>query len=248
MQHSRAIALVQVTGTRGGRRHTRRAGARWAARAMEAGRSRRSLLGFLVAVALGGCGQGSEGEQPPAPPTTAELSRLVAETRPSAYWLGPRFRGITVSHTSADGGAVGVTYGPWTCDSGCIDAGGVWTAHRDVNDLASFDFDDAGLDPKDCWTRVARAVAVLLGCDPDGYPQELLIYSATREILVTSLYTRDGQGEIPVRAVLRGLRPLNARAPWPLQRPKPLSCREFRQVDRRYRSHMPVALRPRSEC
>ena len=89
---------------------------------------------------------------------------------------------------------------------------------------------------------------MLTGCDPRGYPQELLIYAGSREILVTSLYTRDGEDEVPVRAVVRRLRPLNARAPWPLPRPEPLSCRDFEQVDRLYRRHMPQALQPRSAC
>jgi hypothetical protein len=211
------------------------------------------LLALLVAVAFGGCGQrslgeGFEGDKPPAPPTTAELSRLVAETRQPAYWLGARFRGITVSHASSIRGEVSLTYGPWTCDSGCIDAGGVTTGRRHIDALSRFDFADASIDPKDCWTRVGNAVAALPGCDPEGYPQELLIYAGTREILITSLYTSDGQAEIPARAVLRGLRPLNAHAPWPLQRPKALSCRDFGQVDRRYRRHMPQPLQPRSEC
>jgi hypothetical protein len=102
--------------------------------------------------------------------------------------------------------------------------------------------------PKKCWTRVGKAVAVLIGCDPGGYPQELLVYSGTHEIRVTSLYTRDGEGEVSVRTVVRGLRPLNALAAWPLPRPTPLSCQEFRRVDRRYRRHMPQPLRPLAEC
>jgi len=218
---------------------------------IEAGRSLRSVLALLVAVAIGGCGpggeaQGLEEDEPPAPPTTAELSRFVAETRQPAYWLGPRFRGITVSHATADRSHVDLSYGPWTCDSGCVDEGGVVTGPRDIGALSQYDFVDAS--PKDCWTRIGRAVAVLVGCDPHGYPQELLVYSGNREIYVTSLATRDGQDEIPVRTVVRGLRPLNARASWPLQRPEPLSCRDFGRVDRRYRLHMPQSLQPRSEC
>jgi hypothetical protein len=205
------------------------------------------VLALLVAVALGGCGEEFEGDAPPAPPTTAELSSFIAETRRPGYWLGPRFRGVTVSHVSASRDRVSLTYGAWTCDSGCTDSGGVSTGPRDIDALSRFDFVAAGR-PKDCWRRVGRAVAVLMGCDPGGYPHELVIYSGTREILVTSLYTRDGQGEIPVGTVVRRLRPLNARAPWPLQRPEPLSCGDFRRVDRRYRRHMPQSLRPRSEC
>jgi hypothetical protein len=102
--------------------------------------------------------------------------------------------------------------------------------------------------PKKCWTRVGKAVAVLIGCDPGGYPQELLVYSGTHEILVTSLCTPDGEGEISVRAVVRRLRPLNALAGWPLSRPTRLSCHEFSRVDRRYRRHMPQPLRPLALC
>jgi hypothetical protein len=93
--------------------------------------------------------------------------------------------------------------------------------------------------------RVGRAIAVLLGCDPRGYPPELLIYTGTHEIDITSLYTPDGETEIPMRAVVPRLRPLNDRAPWPLQRPERSSGRDFAEVDRRYRRHMPQALRPR---
>lgn len=102
--------------------------------------------------------------------------------------------------------------------------------------------------PRECWTCVKKAVAVLIWCAPNGYPQELLIYTGTREIFVTSLYTADGKSEIPVRAVVRALRPLNAFAAWPLPRPKPLSCREFSRIDRGYRRHMPQPLRPTAEC
>lgn len=207
--------------------------------------ARRLVLVLLIAV--GGCGEHVEGQERPAPPTRAELSRFVAETRQPAYWLGAGFRGITVSHASAGGGRVSVTYGPWTCDSGCTDAGGIWTRRRSIDDL----WRDSGnrvLAPKKCWTRVKKAVAVLIGCDPDGYPQELLVFSGTYEILVTSLYTPDGAGEIPARTVVRALRPLNALAPWPLSRPAPLTCHEFSRVDRGYRRHMPPPLRPRGEC
>jgi hypothetical protein len=216
-------------------------------RMIEAGQSRWMLLGLLVTMAFGGCGQNVEGQKPPAPPTAAELSRSIADTREPAYWLGPRFRGISVSHVSAGRGWVGLTYGLWTCDSGCTDSGGVWTGRREIQVLSRFHYADTGIDTTDCWTRVGR-VAVLAGCDPHGYPQELLIYAGKREIRVTSLYTRDGQADIPVRAVVRRLRPLNARAQWPLPRPDPLSCHDFGQVHRLYRRDMPQALQPRSAC
>ncbi len=104
------------------------------------------------------------------------------------------------------------------------------------------------IDPADCWTRVGKAVAVLLGCDPNGYPQDLVIYSGTREVLVTSLYTDDGRDETSVRTVVRKLRPLNAHAPWPLSRPQPLNCRDFQRIDPRYRRALPRPLRPRRRC
>lgn len=72
---------------------------------------RRFLLALLVAV-VGGCGQEFERQEPPAPPTRAELSRFIAETRQPAYWLGHRFRGLAVSHASADRWGVSLTYGP----------------------------------------------------------------------------------------------------------------------------------------
>jgi hypothetical protein len=217
------------------------------ARTIQARPPRRLLLVLLVAVGVGGCGQDFEGQEPPAPPTRAELSRFIADTRQPAYWLGPRFRGIAVSHASAGRSGVSLTYGPWTCDTGCTDAGGVSTQRRSMDDLSP-DPSDPVTDAKKCWTRLKKAVGVLIGCDPGGYPQELLVYSGTHEILVTSLYTPDGEGEISVRAVVRGLRPLNALAAWPLPRPTPLSCHEFSRVSWRYRQHMPQTLRPLAEC
>jgi len=210
-------------------------------------RRRWRLLVLLVAVGVGGCGHDLEGQEPPPPPTTAELSRFVAETRQPAYWLGPRFRGIDVSHVSGGRRGVGVTYGPWTCDSGCGDEGGVWTQRRSIDDLSPVDY-GWPIDPKKCWTRVRKAVAVLLDCDPGGYPQELVVYSGALEIYLTSLYTPDGQGELAARTVVRGLRPLNEQSAWPLPPPTPLSCHEFTRVDRRYRRHMPQPLRPVAEC
>lgn len=209
---------------------------------------RRLLLGLLVVVGVAGCGGGfDEQEAPPAPPTRAELSRFVAETRQPAYWLGPRFRGIAVSHASADRSGVSLTYGPWTCDTGCTDEGGVSTRRRSMDELWP-DQGDPVIAPRKCWTRVKQAVAVLIGCDPGGYPQELLVYAGAHEILVTSLITSDGQDELSARTVVRGLRPVNGLAAWPLQRPSPLSCHEYTRVDRRYRRHMPRALQPPAEC
>jgi hypothetical protein len=143
---------------------------------------------------------------------------------------------------------VRLTYGPWTCDTGCVDEGGVSTGRRSVADNLSRADVGYPIDPKKCWTRVRKAVAAWIGCDPGGSPQELLVYTGTSELLVTSLATADGEGEISARTVVRGLRPLNGLAAWPLPRPTPLSCQEFNRVDRRYRRHMPQPLRPLAEC
>ena len=115
-------------------------------------------------------------------------------------------------------------------------------------DEVEHDRSDPVIAPRKCWRRVGTAVAVLLGCDPGGYPQQLVVFAGAYEIHVTSLYTPDGKEEIPVHTVVRGLRPLNAQAAWPSLRPTPLSCHAFSQVDRRYRLHMPRALRPLTEC
>jgi hypothetical protein len=208
--------------------------------------AQRLLLALLVGVGVAGCGQDFEGQEPPPPPTKAELSRFVAETREPAYWLGPRFRGLAVSYARVERWGVNITYGPWTCDTGCTEEGVVSTVRRSVAD--DLTVDDLGwpIDPAKCWTRVGKAVAVLIGCDPGGYPQELLVFSAGNEILVTSLAKPDI--EIPARSVVRGLRPLNDLAAWPLPRPTPLSCHEFGHIDRRYRRHMPQPLRPTVKC
>ena len=103
-------------------------------------------------------------------------------------------------------------------------------------------------DLKACWTRIGEAVAVLVGCNPDVYEQRMEIYSGPRTIYVDSLYTRDGKADIAVRTVVRSLRPLNRRAPWPLVRPNRLSCRELGRVAKPYRRHMPSVLRPKRGC
>jgi hypothetical protein len=207
-------------------------------------RSRLKGLGLLVAAAFTGCGQ----EELPVPPTAAQLARLAAETRTPAYWLGPRYEGLSVSHVSTGRDEVTLTYGAWRCDSGCSNSGGVSTRRRGVGRLSRFEYFKTDIDPGECWSRVGKAVAVLLGCNPNGYPQELLIYSGSRAIRVTSLPTRDRRGEVPARTVAHELQPLNHQAPWPLLRPKRLGCRAFEQVDGRYRSQMPSSLRPRSKC
>lgn len=173
---------------------------------------------MLAVVALGGCEKTLDEGEPPTPPTKKELSQIVATTRQPAYWLGPSFRQITISATTIRPRAVGFSYGPWTCDSGCTDSGGVATGGRDTRWLVRIEI-GGHIDPWKCWTRVGRAVAVLLQCDPDGYPQESLVFTGSRQIYLTSLYTMDGQGEIAVREILRGLRPLNGHAPWPLTPP-----------------------------
>lgn len=210
-------------------------------------RSRRYLPELLALVALGGCGEALDEEEPPTPPTKAELSQIVATTRQPAYWLGPSFRQLTISATTIRPRAASFSYGPWTCDSGCTDSGGVDTSGRDTRWLVRIEI-GGHIDPRKCWTRVGRAVAALLHCYPDGYPQELLVFTGSRQIYLTSLYTKDGQGEIAVREVMRALRPLNGHAPWPLPPPTRLSCREFRRIDGRYQRRMPGVIRPRTEC
>ena len=200
----------------------------------------KTLSGLLLLL-LVGCGKTVADEEAPPPPTSAELSRFVAETRKPAYWLGPRFRGLAVSYARVERWGVNITYGPWTCDSGC-GGEGISTVRRSIPDDLTV-YESELIDPKKCWSRVGKAVAVMLGCDPAGGDQEMLVFSGANEIYVTSLYKPDR--EIPALAVVRHLRPLNDAAPWPLPRPAQLSCHEFNHVDRRYQRHMPQPLRPR---
>lgn len=199
----------------------------------------------LAAASLGGCLDSPDENDPPEPPTPAKLSRIAATTQQPAYWLGPSFQGLDIS-AAIVAREVGFTYGPWTCDSGCTPSGGVFTSRRTVL-LTREGFSDRA-DTSDCWTRIAQAVAVLIGCRPDLYEQELIIFSGDREIAISSLYTADGQHDIPVRAIVPRLRPLNANAPWPLPRPERLTCRQVKRIDERYRRHMPQVLRPRGAC
>lgn len=198
---------------------------------------------LAVTAVLGGCA-GSSADSPPKPPTSAELHRFVSDTRQPAYWLGPDFEGATVSAIAAGNEGASLTYGAWACDpgSGCSDPGGVFTGRR-PGSLADLEV-LGGASRRDCWSRIGKAVAALDGCFPGGYPQQLFIYSGDLEITVTSIYTRNGQGEASARAAARRLRPLNAHAPWPLPAPKPLSCAAFRRVEPRVRQHMPRPLRP----
>jgi|AntDryMetagUQ255_1029468.scaffolds.fasta_scaffold00020_13 hypothetical protein len=201
---------------------------------------------MLAAASLGGCLGARDENDPPKPPTAAKLSRIAAATQQPAYWLGPSFQGLDISAATATRKRVGFTYGPWTCDSGCNPSGGVFTSRRNVL-LTREDFSDRA-NTRNCWTRIAQAVAVLIGCRPDLYEQELVIFLGDREISISSLYTADGQGDIPVRAIVPRLRPLNANAPWPLPRPKRLTCRQLKRIDERYQRHMPQTLRPRLAC
>lgn len=201
----------------------------------------------LATASLGGCTDAPDEHEPPEPPTAAKLSRIAATTQQPAYWLGPSFEGLDVSAVTVARQRVGFTYGSWTCDSGCSPSGGVFTSRRGQVLLTREDFGDQ-VNTRNCWTRIAGAVAVLIGCRPDLYEQEMVIFSANREISVNSLYTADGQDDIPVRVIVRRLRPLNANAPWPLPRPRRLTCRELKRIDKRYRRHMPQALKPRGAC
>jgi hypothetical protein len=196
---------------------------------------------------LAGCAESVQESEPPKRPSKEDLAQIAATTHQPAYWLGPHFRGIKISRAIATRRGAAFSYGAISCEpgSGCADTGGVGTSRRRIE---QFEPADGRVDPRNCWTRAGRAVAVLMGCAPDGYPQELVIYSATREIHLTSLYTTDGQGEIPARVVSRGLRPLNANAPWPLPAPAPFTCREFRRLGTLYQRHAPDAIRPKAAC
>ncbi len=201
------------------------------------------MLMLVASAMLGGC-SGDPADTPPTPPTAADVAQFVSGTRQPAYWLGADVRGATVSDIRVSDRGTALSYGEWSCDpgSGCSDPGGVSTGRRSAS-LADLEVID-GAASRDCWSRIGKAVAVLDGCIPDGYPQLLLIYSGTLEISVTSIYTRDGQGEISARAAARRLRPVNSKAPWPLPAPEPLSCAAFKRIDPGVRRHMPRPLRP----
>lgn len=144
--------------------------------------SRRWPLALAAAGALSGCGGAfdvGDAPSPPERPSKADLDHVVKATRQPSYWLGTRFRGVTISSATVSRSLVSLTYDPWTCDSGCTDAGGVSARRRDL---------------------------------------------------------------------IRQLKPLNAKAPWPLPRPRRITCRQLRRVDKRYRLHMPAAFRPTHRC
>lgn len=124
----------------------------------------------LAAASLGGCMNAAGEGEPAKPPTAEKLSRIIATTQQPGYWLGPRFRGLDVS------------------------AATIFTSRRGLL-LTREDF-SAQIDPRDCWTRIGDAVAALIGCRPQGYPQEMVIFSGDREISVMSLYTADGQDDM----------------------------------------------------
>jgi hypothetical protein len=156
-------------------------------------RSQPAVLGFFVVVAFSSCGLESDGQEPPVPPTAAELSRLVAETREPAYWLGPQIEGIEVSHASASEDEVALTYGRWTCDSGCSDSGGVTTGRRGIGGLSRFEYAN---------TRSADLLATMLvplmlgGCPTHGA-------AFLGELLKAPSSLRDERQALEVGCVLR---------------------------------------------
>jgi hypothetical protein len=114
------------------------------------------------------------------------------------------------------------------------------TARRDLSDLGPDDFAGA-----DCWSRLGRAVVLLWGCDPLEYPQEIEILTGH---LAISLSNIEDENEQPAIEDARALRPLNDRAPWPLEPPAPLTCQELGGFPKRSRGDIPKVLRPPHAC
>jgi hypothetical protein len=197
----------------------------------------------VLGAALAGCGGLAADERPPPRPTAKDVERLVAQTRMPAYWFGPAIREHQLSAIYDDQpGRLGFAYGAFSCDrgSGCIPLGTVTTARRDFSGLLPGE-----LSGPDCWSRLQRAVVLLYGCDPHGYPQEIDILTARLAISVSGI---EDENEQPAVRDARRLRPVNDRAPWPLEPPDPLSCRELRAFPRRHRDDIPKVLRPKRRC
>jgi hypothetical protein len=201
------------------------------------------LVAGVIAAGLAGCGTSSAEDRPPPEPTAKDVERLVAETRVPAYWYGPSIRGHKLSAIyEKDRGRVGFSYGEVSCDpgSGCSSLGGVTTARRDFTKVGSNE--ETG---PDCWSRFGRAVVLLYGCEPGGYPHEIDILTGRLAISASGI---QDENEQPAIRDARALRPLNDHAPWPLEPPDPLSCRELRGFPARYRDEMPKVLRPTRAC
>jgi hypothetical protein len=210
---------------------------------------RGATIAALAACMAGtGCTGLDDGvDKPPPKPTRAQVDRLIAETSEPVYWFGPRYADYELSALDVQHDLVVFSYGKHHCDweGGCTAPAGIATERRSLRDADLSNVDLEGVRRPRCWSRFGRAVALLYGCDPGGFPQELLIFTGSRVISLSSI---DDLGDRPARVVARDLEPLNERAPWPLAAPKPLSCRELHAVPKRYRRGMPAALRPRGDC
>lgn len=209
----------------------------------------RPLVAALAACAvLGGCDLvPNEDEQPPPVPTAERLDDVASRAERPAYWLGARHRGLEVSSLDTSGPGIGFGYGDWYCSpgSGCSNPNIVSTGPRDVR-LDVRGLDPETLDPQRCWSRVGRAVAVLLACNPTTYGQEMEIYTGASAIYVSSFLVEDR--DVPAATVAGALRPYTRSADSQLRPPRRLSCREWRRVDRFFRRGMPRALRPAARC
>jgi hypothetical protein len=200
------------------------------------------LIGLAAAALLAGCASAPGFEAAPRPPkpSTADIARLVSETREPFYWLGPRYGKYRLSEIRRLGARkLRVSYGKFACDgsSGCWAHAGVIDGPGDVAGAGLEGGSVRGGSAPQCWRKLGRAVVFVSGCDPEG--EEATVFTGHHAIYLDSPRVAD---------VARNLRPLNARAPWPMPPPPRLSCDQYTHARAIYRKHMPASLRPRKTC
>lgn len=193
-----------------------------------------AIAGFLVLAFLVSWDTGDDFEPPPKP-TAAELERIRDRSGFPVYWLGPSYREKELNHAEPVDGeaqAVLLSYGGPYCDSFDEDCNydiDVLTRRGRATDTED---PDTGERFPICWKRVGRALA--LGCR-DHDPTLVEVF--TGPVLVQISHNlSDGQAH----PLLDALRPMKGGA---LAAPKPLSCRETRQLSARLRESLPRELR-----
>lgn len=176
---------------------------------------------------------GDDAFEAPPPPTAADLARIRDRSGFPVYWLGPEYGRHELEHADPepDDGSVLLSYGGPYCDS--FDEVCNYEIEVGTSPNRAVVTEDPGSGRRDpiCWRRIGPAV--VLGCDGRG---EVTKYLFTGPVLVEVYANSDS----PFR-VAAALRPMRGGAG--LAAPRPLSCRETRQMSARLRRTLPRELR-----
>jgi hypothetical protein len=200
-------------------------------RTLIVGLARGTAAGALacLAVACGGPTPAADAPPPVDPaPTEDELRRLQQRISVPIFWLGESYLGAALSdaeRTSGPDPAVSLSYGPLTCagDSGC-------TYELEVDTTA---LRRPHSPEQSCWHRVGRAW--LDWCE--GYESGELYVGSSRVSIFSVNATPD--------EVSAEIRPFPRRDDATLPPARRFSCREARELPRRFVRSLPRPLRSR---